>query len=237
MYKQRKNIGSIVLIIGLVLIFSGIIFFVLNSENFNENKKMELIIQILGMFFTTLALLLTYNSLRAEQKQKHISVRPYLVLEDIDFAIEEPKGKNKQLDFDFIIINKGVGIANRIKIIIKTEKSKEIIFSKEYVRLDVTSSDMEYLLSNIRDDINTIKNTLNENNNNSGLSWGHYFGNELRDEIYIENYSNVDDYRYLIIEIFYYDIYGKKYKGTFTVELDDEDYDLKSMEEKLDEWN
>lgn len=237
MYKKRKNIGSIILILGLVIIFGGIIYFVIDTEIFKDDKKVELIIQILGMFFTTLALLLTYNSLRNEQKQKHISVRPYLILEDIDFAVEHLKDKNKQLDFDFTIANKGIGVANRVKITIKKKSDNYIIFDKEYVRLDVTNSDVSHLLANIRDDINTIKNTLNKDNNNGFLSWGHYFGNELKDEIYIENYTNVDDYKKLIVETIYFDIYGKKYKGTFDVELDSEDYDLQNIEEKLEEWD
>jgi len=239
MYKRKKNFSSIIFIIGIISIFAAILYYILHTDAdiFDTNKKIELVIQTLGMFFTTLALFLTYNSLRSEQKQKHISVRPYLILEDIDFAVEHPKDKNKQLDFDFTVANKGVGIANRVKITIKKRNNNEIIFDKEYVRLDVTNNEIAYLLSNIRDDINTIKNTLNKDNNNGSLSLGHYFGNELKDEVYIENYSDVDDYRTLIVEIYYFDIYGKKYKGTFNVELDNEDYDLKSIEEKLEEWD
>lgn len=237
MYSKNKNFLGIIFIVGLIFVFGAIIYYILYTDIFNIDKKMELTIQAIGIFFTTLALLLTYNSLRNEQKQKHISVRPYLILEDIDFVVEHYKDENKQLDFDFTIVNKGIGVANRVRIIIKKKNNNEIIIDKQYVRLDVTNSDISYLLANIRDDINAIKNNLDKDNSNGYLSYGHYFGNELREGFYIENYNNVDDYRRLIVEIYYFDIYGKKYKGTFDVTLDAEDFDLESIEEKLEEWD
>lgn len=237
MYKKKRNIWSVILFLTIIIIFFSIAYFIYDTDILVKEKKFELAIEILGMFITTLALLLTYNSLRNEQKQKHMIVRPYVILENIDFAVESyNKGQSKQLDFDFKIVNKGVGIANRIKVVIKKKKDKKIIFDSQYVRLDVANDNVSYFLADIRDEINKISNIMNKDSGSS-ISYGHYFGEALTDELYIKDYGDVKDYIKLIVEIFYYDIYGKKYKGTFDVVLDDKDYDLESVEEKLEEWN
>jgi hypothetical protein len=235
MYKEKRNCLNLILLLVLIAIFVVILLFIIHSESICYDKKIELIIQVVSMFITSLALILTFGSLKNEQKQKHISVRPYLILEGLDFVEEKiNNSNNKQLDFDFSISNKGVGIANRIKVLIKKENNKEIIFSKEYVRLGITDDNMSYMLASIRDELNY----MNRKNGNT-ISYAPYFGVALTDEFYIENYKDLEEYRYLIIEVIYYDIYGKKFKGTFNVVLNNEDYDLEDGEinELLEEWN
>ena len=153
---------------------------------------------------------------------------PYLILNDIDFAIEKISNEKQQLDFDFSIVNKGNGIANRIKIIIKTSKDKKMLFNKEYAKLDVLDNNMATLLANIRDELNKL-------NKDNHYSYSPYFNEMITDEFYIRDYSNENEYKSLIIEILYYDIYGKKYKGIFNAKLDD-DFDLVDYEEKLIEY-
>lgn len=230
MYKKKKDIWSLIFIIILFVVFSFLFTFIIKAKNddIEYSKKIELCIQLGGMFFTSFALILTYNSLRNEKEQKHISNMPYLILNDIDFAIEKISNEKQQLDFDFSIVNKGNGIANRIKIIIKTSKDKKMLFNKEYAKLDVLDNNMATLLANIRDELNKL-------NKDNHCSYSPYFNEMITDEFYIRDYSNENEYKSLIIEILYYDIYGKKYKGIFNAKLDD-DFDLVDYEEKLIEY-
>ena len=180
------------------------------------------------MFFTSLALILTYNSLRNEKEQKHLTNMPYLILNDIDFCVERIDNKQKQLDFDFSITNRGNGIANRINITIKKKTDNEIIFKNYYEKLDVLDNNIAPLLASIRDELNRISDKSN-------YSYLPYFGEELSDEFYVKNFLNENEYKSLIIEIVYRDIYGKKYKCIFEVNLDD-DFNLNNYEEKIIEY-
>lgn len=231
MYKKKKDIWSFIFIIVLFIVFSLLFLFVINAdkEYIDYSKKIELCIQLGGMFFTSFALILTYNSLRNEKEQKHLANMPYLILNDIDFAVKKIDKENEQLDFDFSIINRGNGIANRINITIKKEKNNEVLFNKDYAKLDVLdNNNIAPLLASIRDELNKMSEKSN-------YSYGPYFDETLYDEFYINDYSDVNEYRSLIIEIEYYDIYGKKYKGIFKAKLDS-DYDLSDYEEKLIEY-
>lgn len=91
MYKKKKDIWSFIFIIVLFIVFSLLFLFVINAdkEYIDYSKKIELCIQLGGMFFTSFALILTYNSLRNEKEQKHLANMPYLILNDIDFAVEK----------------------------------------------------------------------------------------------------------------------------------------------------
>ncbi len=231
MYKKKKDIWSFIFIIVLFIVFSLLFLFVINANKdyIDYGKKIELCIQLGGMFFTSFALILTYNSLRNEKEQKHLANKPYLILNDIDFAVKKIDKENEQLDFDFSIINRGNGIANKINIIIKKYEDNEIIFNKDYAKLDVLdNNNIAPLLASIRDELNK----MNKENN---YLYSPYFDETLSDEFYIKNPSNINHYKNLVIEIIYYDIYGKKYKGIFKSTLDDY-FDLKDYDEKLIEY-
>ncbi len=231
MYKKKRDIWSYIFIVVLFIVFTLLFLFVINAnkDDIDNGKKIELCIQLGGMFFTSFALILTYNSLRNEKEQKHLANMPYLVLNDIDFAVEKIDKNNEQLDFDLSVINRGNGIANKINIIIKKAKDDEIIFNRNYAKLNVLDNkNIAPLLASIRDELNRMSE-------DSNCSYSPYFDETLNDEFYVENYLDVNEYKNLIIEISYYGIYGKKYKGIFNVNLDD-DYDLNSYDEKLIEY-
>ena len=177
MYKKKKDIWSFIFIIVLFIVFSLLFLFVINAdkEYIDYSKKIELCIQLGGMFFTSFALILTYNSLRNEKEQKHLANMPYLILNDIDFAVEKIDKENEQLDFDFSIINRGNGIANRINITIKKEKNNEVLFNKDYAKLDVLdNNNIAPLLASIRDELNKMSEKSN-------YSYGPYFDETLYD--------------------------------------------------------
>ena len=224
MYKKKKDLLSLIFILLLFIVFAFLFYFVIKSDSkfINYSKKIELCIQLGGMLFTSFALIITYNSLRNEREQKHLSVKPYLLINDIDFDIEKIDKDKSQLDFDFSIINKGNGIANRIYIKI-FNNSNELLFENKYTNLDIANNDTALLLSQIRDELCKI-------NKDSHLSYSPYFNEIISDEFYIQNYNDIINYQKLNVEILYFDIYGKKYKSIFKIELD-EDYDLKSYDE------
>ncbi|MGN1342817.1 MAG: hypothetical protein ACI4VL_06495 [Bacilli bacterium] len=228
MYKKKKNWWSIIFTIGLFIVFGLLFIFIIISKQLEYSKKIELCIETGGMFFTSFALILTYNSLRNEREQKHLVNRPYLLLNDIDFAIEKINEDISQLDFDFSIINRGNGIANRIRIKILKKNNKEVLFNGNYVRLEVADDNIASILANIRDELNN----MNRENN---YSYSPYFTEMIRDDFYIKNFVDKTEYKNLIVEIVYFDIYGKKYKGTFDVTLD-EHFDLKNYKEELREY-
>lgn len=231
MYKKKKNILSLIFIIILFIVFTLLFLLVISAKEdcIEFNKKVELCIQLGGMFFTSFALILTYNSLRNEKEQKHLANMPYLIINDIDFTVEKISKERKQLDFDFSIINRGNGIANRIKIVIKKQVDNEELFNKNYTKLDVLdNNNIASLLASIRDELNGL-------NEKSHYSYSHFFDETLTDEFYVEDYLNENDYKDLIIEITYYNIYGKKYKGIFIAKLD-ENYDLNEYKEELIEY-
>ncbi len=233
MYKKHKNIISIIINVFIILLFLGVFYFVICGKYAADGRKEELLIQVAGMFITTIALLLTYSSLKNEQKQKNLNTMPYLILEDIDFAVEKnDKGEN-QLDFDFSIVNKGTGIAKNITVKIRKEKNKKILFSKTYARLEVISDESILILSNIRDEINKLVNLKDDSGGK--MFYTPYFSEKISDEFYVYNYENEDGYRNLLIKICYFDIYGKKYKGKFKIKLDNNN-DLSDLEEYLEEW-
>lgn len=228
MYKKSINWLSIIFFILFFTIFGFLFYFIIFSKELEYVKKIELCIETGGMFFTSFALILTYNSLKNEKQQKHFANQPYLVLNDIDFAINHINKEKCQLDFDFSIMNKGKGIANRINVKIINKFSGETLFNRDYPKLDIVDNSIAPLLANIRDEINRL-------NSNKSLSYGPYFNESLSDEFYIDDYKSEDEYKNLIVEIVYYDIYGKKYKGTFDAVLDEE-FDLKDYEEELKEY-
>ena len=71
MYKVKKNWCNFIFIIILFISFSFLFRFIICSEVLEYSKKLELCIELCGMFFTSFALLLTYNSLKNEKDQKH----------------------------------------------------------------------------------------------------------------------------------------------------------------------
>ena len=85
MYKKKKDILSFIFIGVLFIVFALLFLFVINANKdyIDYGKKIELCIQLGGMFFTSFALILTYNSLRNEKEQKHLANKPYLILYDI----------------------------------------------------------------------------------------------------------------------------------------------------------
>lgn len=220
MYKNKKNWHNFIFIIILFVSFLFLFKFIICSEVLEYSKKLELCIELCGMFFTSFALLLTYNSLKNEKEQKHLINRPYIVLNDIDFSINS---KNKYLDFDYHISNKGLGIATNITIKIKKEKDKKIIYENSFIRLEVDSNSIVDALYGIRSEITHLvdKNTSYMNFNG------------IMDDFKVYD-NKLEDYKNLLIEIIYCDIYGKKYKNVINVTLDD-NYDLDTIKEEIRE--
>ncbi len=221
MYKHKKNWKNFIFIIALVITFVILFIFIICSNLLEYSKKLELCIQLGGMFFTSFALLLTYNSLKNEKEQKHITSRPYLVLNDIDFC---SNSKNKCLEFDYHISNIGLGIATNITIKIIKEKDKKIIYEKSFIRLEVDSNSIVDALYGIRSEITHLvdKNTSYMNFNG------------IMDDFEVDDIKT-EDYKKLVIEIFYYDVYGKKYKNTMYITLND-DNELDTIEEEIKEF-
>lgn len=225
MYKKRKDYLIILLTI-LLLAFYIIIFNQITKLDVSsESEKIELYIQIGGMFFTSLTLILTYNSLRVTQKQKNDMVRPYLYLKDIDFSKQSRQNKHNYLDFDYSIGNSGVGMAHNIDIKIKRVSNKKIIYEKSFIRLGVDANESISVLQEIRSEIAHLKD------NNTYYS----FIDGINDDFEVYDYDDINSYKELIIEIIYYDVYGKKYKNKTKVSLDN-DYDLDTIEESLTEY-
>lgn len=220
MYKVKKNWCNFIFIIILFISFSFLFRFIICSEVLEYSKKLELCIELCGMFFTSFALLLTYNSLKNEKDQKHLISRPYIVLNDITFSINS---KNEYLDFDYHISNKGIGMATNIAIKIKKEKDKKMIYENSFLRLDVDSDSIVNALYEIRNELTHLmdKNTTYINFNG------------IIDDFKVYD-NKADDYRNLRIEISYCDIYGKKYKNFISVILDD-NYDLDTIKVEIKE--
>ena len=220
MYKHKKNWKNFIFIIALVITFVILFIFIICSNLLEYSKKLELCIQLGGMFFTSFALLLTYNSLKNEKEQKHITSRPYLVLNDIDFC---SNSKNKCLEFDYHISNIGLGIATNITIKIIKEKDKKIIYEKSFIRLEVDSNSIVDALYGIRSEITHLVDM-----NTSYMNF-----NGIMDDFKVYD-NKLEDYKNLLIEIIYCDIYGKKYKNVINVTLDD-NYDLDTIKEEIRE--
>lgn len=224
MYKKRKDYVIIILTIILILFFM-FLFIQINKLSIDvESKRIELYIQVGGMFFTSLTLILTYNSLRVAQKQKHDLVRPYLYLKDLDFS-KQTKNKKNYLDFDYSIGNSGLGMAHNINIKIKRVNNKKNIYENSFIRLGIDADPTINVLQDIRTEISHLKD--------DSISYAFFDG--INDDFEINNYDDINSYKHLIVEIIYYDVYGKKYKNKTKISLDDY-YDLETIEEKLKEY-
>ena len=221
MYKSKKNWYNFIFTVILFVSFLFLFKFIICSKVLEYSKKLELCIELCGMFFTSFALLLTYNGLKNEKEQKHLINRPYIVLNDIDFFINS---KNEYLDFDYHISNKGLGIATNITIKIIKEKDKKIIYEKSFIRLEVDSDSIVNALYEIKNEIAHLK----------GKNTTYVNFNGLMDDFEVDD-NKVEDYKNLVIEIFYYDVYGKKYKNTMHITLND-DYELDTIEEEVKEF-
>jgi hypothetical protein len=200
----------------IVLVFIGLVLFTILSSDSALLTQINIIVQLIYTFVTTLMVIFTYKVLKETKEQKNQSVRPYLSVYEIDFW--HSRERKNEYDLDFYIYNEGMGLALNISVKVYRSNDKKEIYKNQYTRLNVNDNPIYGALCDIRDEINKFRN-----NNSNGIYFSPYTPNRIEVEVPLE--GGKSDYLALVIEIGYNDIYGKQYKSIFDVKLSDGDND------------
>lgn len=191
--------------------------------------QINVVTQLVYTFVTTLMVIMTYAVLKATQEQKFQAVRPYLVANN--FGIWKNAAENNREELDFDIYNEGPGLALSINIKVKRTKTDKLLFESNYTRCTVQDNKVYGALCAIRDEINHIRN--NQENESAKYGYSPYVAERIHIEFPIE--GDIKEYLLFKVELEYNDIYGKKYKNTFEVKLDEEGLEVIECVEKFTE--
>lgn len=226
--KVKKSFllwGLSILIV--VIAFVVIAWISLWTTDSTKLTQINVVTQLIYTFVTTLMVIMTYAVLKATQEQKFQAVRPYLVANN--FGIWKNAAEHNREELDFDIYNEGPGLALSINIKVKKTENKKLLFESNFTRCTVQDNKIYGALCAIRDEINHIRN--NQENGSARYGYSPYVAEHIPIEFPIE--GDIKEYLIFIVELEYSDIYGKKYKNTFDVKLNEEELEEIECVEKF----
>lgn len=201
----------------------------ISTKDSTKLTQINVVTQLVYTFVTTLMVIMTYAVLKATLDQKFQAVRPYLVANNFGIMKNVAENNRKELDFD--IYNEGPGLALSINIKVKRTATDKLLFESNYTRCTVQDDKVYGALCAIRDEINHIRNK--QENDSAKYGYSSYVAERILIEFPIE--GDIKEYLLFKVELEYSDIYGKKYKNTFEVKLDEEELEVIECVEKFTE--